>query len=229
MPEQIVSRGDGPRELLARSGAEALSDAQLIALLLRTGASGPGGAATEVGAGLLASHGSVAGIDRASLRELCATRGLGPAKAASLKAALELGRRLMADSGRPRTRLASSREVADHFTPRLFNLPREVFVAVLLNARNEVMRESTIAVGCLTGSLVHPREVFQPAVRDSAAAVILVHNHPSGDPTPSPEDIQLTERLVEAGRILGIRVLDHVVVALGGYSSLMDRPPGPVN
>ncbi len=96
---------------------------------------------------------------------------------------------------------------------------------MLLNARNELIREITVAVGCLTGSLVHPREVFQPAVRDSAAAVILVHNHPSGDPTPSPEDVQLTERLVEAGRILGIRVLDHVVVAIGGYASLMDRTP----
>ena len=113
------------------------------------------------------------------------------------------------------------------FTPRLFNLPREVFIAVLLNARNEVIREITIAVGCLTGSLVHPRELFQPAVRDSAAAVILVHNHPSGDPTPSPEDVQLTERLVEAGRILGIRVLDHVVVAQGGYASLMDSANRP--
>ena len=214
----------GARELLARSGAEALSDAQLIALLLRTGAAGPGGSAVDVGAGLLAAHGSVAGLDRATLRELCGARGLGPAKAASLKAALELGRRLMAGPGRPRVRLSSSREVAEAFTPRLFNLPREVFIAVLLNARNEVIREITVAVGCLTGSLVHPREVFQPAVRDSAAAVILVHNHPSGDPTPSPEDVQLTERLVEAGRILGIRVLDHVVVAHGGYASLMDRP-----
>ena len=219
----------GARELLARSGAEALSDAQLIALLLRTGAAGPGGSAVDVGAGLLAAHGSVAGLDRATLRELCGARGLGPAKAASLKAALELGRRLMAGPGRPRVRLSSSREVAEAFTPRLFNLPREVFIAVLLNARNEVIREITVAVGCLTGSLVHPREVFQPAVRDSAAAVILVHNHPSGDPTPSPEDVQLTERLVEAGRILGIRVLDHVVVAQGGYASLMDRAQGRPN
>lgn len=219
-----VRGAEGPRELLARGGAEVLSDAQLIALLLRTGAPGPGASAVELGAGLLASHGSVAGLDRASLRELCGTRGLGPAKAASLKAALELGRRLLAGDGGPRRKLASSRDVAEHFTPRLFNLPREVFVAVLLNARNEMIREITVAVGCLTGSLVHPREVFQPAVRDSAAAVILVHNHPSGDPTPSPEDAQLTERLVEAGRILGIRVLDHVVVARGGFSSLMNRP-----
>ena len=223
-PEVRVAR-EGPRELLARRGPEALTDEQLIALLLRTGAPGRGASAVDVGAGLLGSHGSLAGLDRASLRELRGARGLGPAKAASLKAAFELGRRLLAGDGRARARLSSSREVANHFTPRLFNLPREVFIAVLLNARNEPIREITVAVGCLTGSLVHPREVFQPAVRDSAAAVILVHNHPSGDPTPSPEDVQLTERLVEAGRILGIRVLDHVVVAQGGYASLMERPP----
>jgi DNA repair protein RadC len=214
---------EGPREQLARGGPEALSNAELIALLLRTGARGRGATALDVGAGLLGSHRTLAGLDRASLRELCGARGLGPAKAASLKAAFELGRRLVAGEGAPRARLSSSREVAGHFTPRLFNLPREVFIAVLLNARNEPIREITVAIGCLTGSLVHPREVFQPAVRDSAAAVILVHNHPSGDPTPSPEDVQLTERLVEAGRILGIRVLDHVVVAQGGYASLMDR------
>jgi DNA repair protein RadC len=217
---------EATREVLARGGAAALSDAQLLALLLRTGARGPGGTALELGAGLLESHGGLAGLDRASFRELSAARGLGPAKAGALLAALELGRRLVAGDGRQRPRLSSSREVAGLFTPRLFNLPREVFIAVLLNARNEVIREITVAVGCLTGSLVHPRELFQPAVRDSAAAVILVHNHPSGDPTPSPEDVQLTERLVEAGRILGIRVLDHVVVAQGGYASLMERRTG---
>jgi DNA repair protein RadC len=222
----MAAATEPPRELLARDGAAALSDAQLVALLLRTGARGPWHTALDVGAALLASHGGLAGLDRASFRELCAARGLGPAKAAGLMAALELGRRLVAGDGRRKARLSSSREVAGRFTPRLFNLPREVFIAVLLNARNEVIREITIAVGCLTGSLVHPRELFQPAVRDSAAAVILVHNHPSGDPTPSPEDVQLTERLVEAGRILGIRVLDHVVVAQGGYASLMERSAG---
>jgi DNA repair protein RadC len=224
-----AARDGGPRELLAAAGAAGLSDAQLLALLLRTGARGPRGSALEIGSDLLAHHGSVAGLDRASFRELCGARGLGPAKAAGVMAALELGRRLVAGDGRSRQRLSSSREVAASFAPRLFNLPREVFIAVLLTARNEVIREFTVAVGCLTGTLVHPREVFQPAVRDSAAAVILVHNHPSGDPTPSPEDVQLTERLVEAGRILGIRVLDHVVVARGGHASLLDRPAGQGN
>jgi DNA repair protein RadC len=228
MPLKDIPRDARPREKLLAQGSAALADAELLALLLRTGARGSG-AALDIGTDLLERHGSVAGLDRATLRELCAHRGLGPAKAASVKAALELGRRLLAGPGRPAPRLSSSRDVADRFTPRLFNLPREVFIAVLLNARNETIREITVAVGCLTGSLVHPREVFQPAVRDSAAAVILVHNHPSGDPTPSPEDVQLTERLVEAGRILGIRVLDHVVVAHGGYASLMDRPPGAVH
>ena len=215
-----------PRELMASRGAETLTDAELVALVLRSGSGGPGASAVEIGRAVMERFPTCAELDRATLRELSGARGLGPAKAASLKAALELGRRLMAGDGRPRPRFASSREVAAHFSPRLFNLAREVFLAVLLNARNELIRELTVSVGCLTGSLVHPREVFSPAVRDSAAAVILVHNHPSGDPTPSPEDVQLTERLVEAGRILGIRVVDHVVVARGGYASLMDRPGG---
>lgn len=225
----MTTTTESPREALARDGAAALSDAQVLALVLRTGARGRGASALDVAAGLLERHGGIAGLDRATFRELCAARGLGTAKAAGLMAALELGRRLVAGDVRRRVRLSSSRDVAGFFTPRLFNLPREIFIAVLLNARNEVIREITVAVGCLTGSLVHPRELFQPAVRDSAAAVILVHNHPSGDPTPSPEDVQLTERLVEAGRILGIRVLDHVVVAQGGYASLMERRQSAAN
>jgi DNA repair protein RadC len=216
-----------PRELLEHRGAEDLSDAALLALIFRTGTGAPPASALELGRALLERHADFAAIDRASVRELCGTRGLGLAKVASLKAALEIGRRLMAGRGRERVRFSSSRAVAEHFTPRLFNLPKEVFLAVLLNGRNECLREVTISVGCLTSSLVHPREVFQPAVRDSAAAVILVHNHPSGDPSPSPEDVQLTERLVEAGRILGIRVVDHVIVALGGYASLMEAGVPP--
>lgn len=218
---------DRPRELLETRGAEQLSDAQLLALLFRTGTSAPPASALELGDNLLARFPDFAELDRATVRELCGTRGLGLAKVASLKAALEIGRRLMAGGGRPRTRFASSREVAEHYTPRLFNLPKEVFVAVLLNGRHELIREITVSVGCLTSSLVHPREVFAPAVRDAAAAVILVHNHPSGDPSPSPEDVQLTERLGEAGRILGIRIVDHVIVARGGYVSLMEK--GPAN
>ena len=206
------------REIVAREGADRLADAELVALLL---GGRPGAGAGAAGRRILGRFDTLAEVDRASFRELCGTHGVGPARAAALKAALEVGRRLAA-GGRPRTRFSSSRDVAAHFGPRLGNLPREVFIAVLLTARHEVIREVTVSIGCLTGSLVHPREVFQPAVRDAAAAVILVHNHPSGDPTPSPEDAQLTERLAEAGRLLGIRVVDHVVVARGGYASLME-------
>ncbi len=169
---------------------------------------------------VLAAYPSPLDLDKASAVEL--TGKFGKKVGGLLTAASVVYRAMINPDGPERVRMSNSRAVADHFTARLFNLPREVFITVLLNARNEVVREIVTAVGCLTGSLVHPREVFREAVRESAAAVLLVHNHPSGDPTPSPEDVQLTERLVEAGRILGIRVLDHVVVASGGYASLMD-------
>lgn len=129
---------------------------------------------------------------------------------------------------RERVRLQSSREVADHLTKVFlkmdeFDRGREHFWVIHLNARNAVLQVELCATGCLTGSLVHPREVYRRAVHHGAAAVIIAHNHPSGDPTPSPEDVQLTERLTEAGRIIGIRLLDHVIIAEGGYVSLMER------
>ncbi len=214
--------GERPREILKERGSSHLSDAQLLAVLFRTGTASPPASALDLGLHTLRAHPTLADLDRATFHELLRIRGLGQAKAASLKAALELGRRLMARESRPRPRFSGSREVAGYFTPSLSNLPKEVFLIVLLNGRNEIIRELTVSVGCLTSSLVHPREVFQPAVRDSAAAVILVHNHPSGDPTPSTDDLRLTERLVEAGAILGIKVLDHVIVASGGYVSLLE-------
>lgn len=134
--------------------------------------------------------------------------------------------------GEPAVRLASSREAAAWFTEKFYGLlsdthqEREYFLMATLNARNEVKHAEIIAIGCLTGSLVHPREVFVSAIKRSASAIILSHNHPSGDPTPSPEDVQLNERLVEAGRLIGIRCLDHVICADGGYASLFDRNGG---
>jgi DNA repair protein RadC len=159
----------------------------------------------------------------ASVAELKSLAGIGLAKAASIKAAFELGRRLSSgDISRPH-RFQDSRGVAAYFRPQLLNLRKEIFVTVLLNGRHELIRETTVSEGCLTSSIVHPREAFRAAVRESAAAVLFVHNHPSGDPTPSVEDRRLTERLVEAGKILGIRVLDHVVVARRGYASLLEE------
>lgn len=217
--------GERPRELLEKKGAPSLSEAHLLAVILRTGAPGGRSTALDLGRELIHRYGGLEGLDLASVAELKNLAGIGLAKAASLQAAFELGRRLsMGGTGRPR-RFVDSSGVADYFRPRLLNLPKEIFITALLNGRHELMREITVSEGCLTSSIVHPREVFRSAVREAAAAVLFVHNHPSGDPTPSVEDRRLTERLIEAGRILGIRVLDHVVVARRGYVSLLEGGP----
>jgi DNA repair protein RadC len=200
-----------------------LSEAQLLEAVL--GAAGSGSSGSSPGKDLLRRYPSLNALDRASAAELRAVRGIGKARAAGIKAAFEIGRRLVAGRGEGGIRFTNSSEVAGYFRPFLLNRRREIFIAALLNSRHELIREVTVSVGCLTSSIVHPREVFSPAVRESAAAVLFVHNHPSGDPSPSEEDRRLTERLVEAGRILGIKVLDHVVVARGGFVSLLETPP----
>jgi DNA repair protein RadC len=172
---------------------------------------------------LLRRAGGVGRLATCGVEELCAIPGVGPAKAAQLKAAIELGKRAIAVPLSSGTRLSSSRDLFRHFHPLLRDMKHELFKVVLLDAKNTILNELTVSEGSLTLSIVHPREVFAPAVRESAAAVIVLHNHPSGDPTPSLEDRQLTERLVEAGRLLGIRVLDHVIVGENRYVSFADE------
>lgn len=202
-------------------GPDALSDAQLLAILLRTGR--PDFSAVQVAIELLGRVGSIGGLAMCGIEELCAIQGIGPAKAAQLKAAVELGRRSLATPLSTGTRISSSADLFKHFHPILRDRKQELFKVVLLDAKNTVIKESTVSEGTLTLSLVHPREVFASAVREAAAAVIFLHNHPSGDPTPSLEDRQLTERLTEAGRLLGIPVLDHVIIGDGRYVSFADQ------
>ncbi len=218
---QLRSRSDRPRERLWELGPEALSDAELLALVLRTG--GPGGDALDLARRLLEAHGDPRGLATVTSPELVATRGMGRAKAASVVGALELGRRLVGRTLEPGSPLRSPADVHRHFHPLLRDARTERFLVVLLDGRHRVLRAATISEGTLTASLVHPREVFRPALREAAAAVVLVHNHPSGDPTPSAEDREITERLGRAGEILGIRVLDHVVVAERGFASLREE------
>ena len=154
---------------------------------------------------------------------LCAAPGLGPAKAASLLAAAEIGRRLASRPLRPGDVIRSPADVHRHFHQRLRDARREHFMVLLLDGRHRVMRESRISEGTLTASLVHPREVFRAAVQAAAAAIVLVHNHPSGDPSPSPEDADVTRRLVAAGQVVGIQVLDHVIVADEGFHSFKEN------
>jgi DNA repair protein RadC len=214
------ARNEGPRERLHTRGADALSSAELIALLLRTGARGSD--ALDVARALLARCGGLDRLESAPACELAAVSGVGAAKAASLIAAFELGRRCAASHLPEGAALRSPEDVFRHFGARLRRLAQERFVVVCLDGRHRVLGEEMVSQGTLTASLVHPREVFRPALRASAAAVILVHNHPSGDPTPSAEDRAVTERLARAGEILGVRVLDHVVVAERGYVSLRE-------
>jgi DNA repair protein RadC len=215
-----LATGDGPRERLDALGAEALSEAELIALLLRTG--GGGRDALALAAWLLQQHQGLAGLATIEATELVCTPGVGPAKSAALTAALELGRRLAARRLRPGDPVRGPADVFRHFHARLRHARHERFLVVLLDGRHRMMREVVISQGTLTASLVHPREVFRPALREAAAAVVLVHNHPSGDPTPSTEDREITVRLADAGSLLGVPVLDHVVIAERGWASLCD-------
>lgn len=218
--EAALAPGDGPRERLATLGPEALSDAELIALLLRTGDGRRD--ALALAAGLLNRHGGLAGLAAAGTAELACGEGVGPVKSATLVAALELGRRFATRRLRSGDPVRGPADVFRHFHARLRDARHERFLLVLLDGRHRMLREVVVSQGTLTASLVHPREVFRPALREAAAAIVLVHNHPSGDPTPSREDREITQRLAEAGELLGIPVLDHVVVAERGYASLRE-------
>ena len=214
---------DRPREKLLARGAEALSETELLAIVLRTGNASTGESAVDQARLLLNRFQNLKGIDDASVQELSAIKGIGPAKTAELKACMEIARRLRQRKWEAGDALRSSEDVFRHFSERLVKEKREIFYVVLLNNKNRKIREVKISEGSLTASLVHPREVYNPVIRESAAAVIFVHNHPSGDPAPSPEDLEITRRLKEVGEVMGIRVLDHVVVGHDRYFSFSDR------
>ena len=205
-----------PRERLLEAGPSALSDGELLGLLFGIGSREK--TAVELAGEVISEAGGLHGLYDVSVHELMQVNGIGEAKACIILAAVELGRRIgqVRNPGRPV--VSSPADVARLLRGRIANLDRENFVVVLLNTKNEVIETSTVSVGTLGASLVHPREVFKPAVRASAASVILAHNHPSGKVEPSQEDREVTRRLGEAAGILGIEVLDHVIVGDGYYS-----------
>lgn len=213
-----------PRERLMKFGADALSEAQLLAIVLATGDSSSGQSALDLAMSLVRIFGGLRSLDAASITELCQTKGIGAAKATTIKAALELGKRLSSELPERRFKVTAPADIFNHFRPRLQYLRKEVFKAILLDTKHQVLKDVTVSEGSLTASLVHPREAFLPAIKESAAAIIFLHNHPSGDPSPSPEDKELTQRLVEVGHLVGISVLDHIIIGTGspGYMSFRD-------
>jgi DNA repair protein RadC len=212
---------DRPRERLYWNGPEALADAELLAIQLGSGTRGK--SAVDIAREVLAVYGSLAEIAGREATELAKVTGVGPAKAARLVAAFELTRRLRARTPGARLVLSGPAEVYAAFGPLMEDLQREVFRVALLDAQNGLLRDRVISQGTLSASLVHPREVFKPAILESAASVILLHNHPSGDPTPSREDIRLTRQLVECARLLDLRIHDHLVIGHGRFVSLAER------
>ena len=205
-----------------KRGVQTLSDSELLALLIRTGDASQGKNALEITRALLRHVGGLHRLADRNIRELCLVRGVGPVKAAQIAAAVEIGRRLEAPP-LDRVSFISSTDVAQYFIPRLRDLHKEVFMVLLLDARNCLIRGVTTSVGSLTPSIAHPREVFKPAILDSAASVIFIHNHPSSDPTPSQDDLKITSQLVEAGRMIDFRVLDHIIIGRGSFTSLAGK------
>jgi DNA repair protein RadC len=216
-----LPRSERPRERLVDFGASTLSSAELLAILLGSG--GSGRSAIQVGQSVLSeAGGALRWIARQPVAALTTGPGVGLARAVTIHASLELGRRMAAEGREDGAPLRSPRDVAEYFAPRMEDLPVEEFHVAVLDAQHRLERDITVTRGILNSSLVHPREVFREAIAERAAAVILVHNHPSGDPSPSVDDRAVTEQLVAAGRLLDIPVHDHVIIGRGRYTSFAE-------
>lgn len=220
-PVRVTERppNDRPRERLLAHGAAGLSDAELLALLLRTGTTREG--VLELAARILAEVGGAAGLARANAERLSAVPGCGPAKASEVVAALELGRRCTRALAAKRGQIMRPEDAVELLSPGLAHLEHERSVVLLLDRRHRILREAIVGVGGVAHSPMEPREVFAAALREPGTAAIMVaHNHPSGDPSPSPEDRAVTRRLADGAALLGVEFLDHLVIAAGGWTSL---------
>lgn len=216
--------GERPRERLRAYGESALSTPELLAIILRVGVTGEN--VLDVATRLLSEHHGLVGLARLSFDELCTRRGLGEAKAAQLRAALELGRRLAVSELGERPTIREPGDVARLVQAEMALLEQEQLRVLVLNTKNQVLATVTVSSGTVNQSQVRAAEVFRPAIQRNATSIIVVHNHPSGDPTPSREDVSITKDLVAAGRLLEVEVLDHIVVGVGRFVSLKDRGLG---
>jgi DNA repair protein RadC len=219
-----LASSDRPRERLAEIGAEALSDAELLAILLRSGIEGLN--VIQMAQKILVDHGGLVGLHRAPYEELTRVHGVGPAKAAQLKAAIELGRRLsIADVGE-RPTIQCPEDAAALVGYEMGALEQEHLRVILLDTRNNVIKIVEIYKGSLNASSVRIGEIFRDAIRMNAASIILIHNHPSGDPTPSPEDVSVTKAIITAGELMGIEVLDHLIIGKNAFISMKAKGMG---
>jgi DNA repair protein RadC len=219
-----LSSSDRPRERLAELGPQALSNAELLAILLRVGIQGEN--SVQMGQRLLQDLGGLHGLHRASVLEISQQHGLGLAKAAQIKAAIELGIRLRLEAPEERPAIHSPADAAALVQYEMAALPQEHLRVVNLDTRNRVINIEKLYVGSLNASTVRVGELFKPAISRNAASIIVIHNHPSGDPAPSPEDVALTRSIVQAGKLLDIEVLDHLVIGQGRWVSLKERGLG---
>lgn len=210
-----------PRERLIKSGEEGLTDAELLGIIIRDGT--PEYSAIDLARKLLTKYGDFRNLSTKTIGELCKVHGIGPAKAAQIKAAMAIARRFSTVSLKPGDQFTRSQDIFAHFHEQLRDKKQETFLVILLDNKNRIIKDTRVSTGSLSQSIVHPREVFNPAIRESAAAVVFVHNHPSGDPSPSSEDIELTHRLKEVSQVVGIKILDHVIIGNGCYASFKDK------
>jgi DNA repair protein RadC len=212
-----------PRERLVKFGGDALSDAQLLAILVGSGVSGANKSAVDICRDLLKVFDNLSNLDRASVAELCKVKGIGLAKAAQIKAALEVGKRLASTRSGKTTRMTTSRAFVEYFAPFMKNLRKEVVKVALLDNKLHLIKDFVISEGSVNSSIVHPREVMIPAIKESATKIVLIHNHPSGDPAPSQADIEITHRVSKAGEIIGIKLLDHIIIGGTEFYSFADE------
>jgi DNA repair protein RadC len=217
---EALSPADRPREKLERAGHSALGDNELLALVLGHGTRGR--SALEMGTELLASVGGIHGLARTSVGRIAEGSGFGPALAGRVVAAVELGRRTLERQPEKRRHIGSPRELAAYLMPRYGAFPVERFGLVLVDARHQIMRVRVMAVGSLDAVVANPRDVFREALLGEATGIVAFHNHPTGDPTPSPDDVSLTHRLISAGKVVGIDMIDHIILGDSSYFSMRE-------
>lgn len=219
-----MAEANRPRERLLHVGERAVSTAELLAIILRVGA--PGENVLRLAERLLITFKDLPGLARASIAELMAVKGVGPAKAVEIKAALEIGRRLLTTAPEEKPRITSPADAANLLMSEMSLLEKEHLRLILMDTRSRVLSTPTIYIGSLNTSVVRIGELFRAAIKENAAAFIVAHNHPSGDPSPSPEDVSVTRQIVQAGALLSIEVLDHIVIGHNRFVSLKERGLG---